>query len=170
MGKDFLPRTWEEALRMEKSTEHAIVITTSNEPHTIVHVSDAWMELCGYTRDESMNRTFKDLLHGPDTNHEHASNIARKVFDTNTCQDAYLVNYTKDGRRFYNHLSIGPLYFDEESNDENLMMMKNIAEGEKKEDVDSAKNDHQQQHQQPLFMVGILREVKPEQIPLRWIA
>lgn len=163
--KHFLPKTWKEVLRMQTATKHAIVITTSHEPHTIVHVNDAWMELCGYTMDESMNRTFKDLLHGPDTNHEHASSIARKVFDTNTCQDAYLVNYTKEGRRFYNHLSIGPLYFEQSD-----MMMKHIVDEEKK-DIDSKKNDHQKQHQQnPLFMVGILREVKREQIPLRCIA
>lgn len=127
-----LPQTFAEALMEEKK---AVVVTTAASPHKIVHVNAAWEDLCGYRRSEALDRTLS-LIQGPDTNAQLASNTVQRVLARQQGQDAYLINYAKDGRRFTNHLSMGPLSLDGEMN----------------------------------FLVGVLEEVRPEDVPLRMVA
>ena len=115
--------------------KRAVVVTTAASPHKIVHVNAAWEDLCGYSRSEALHRTLS-LIQGPDTNEQLASSTVQKVLSHQQGQDAYLINYSKDGRRFTNHLSMGLL----------------SLEGEKN------------------FMVGVLEEVRSEDVPLRMLA
>lgn len=127
-----LPQTFAEALMEEK---RAVVVTTAASPHKIVHVNAAWEDLCGYSRSEALHRTLS-LIQGPETNAQLASNTVQKVLSQQQGQDAYLINYSKDGRRFTNHISMGLLSLEGENN----------------------------------LMVGVLKEVRSEDVPLRMVA
>ena len=100
-----LPRSVEEAWQ---ATQHAIVVTTAKQPHTIVHVNQAWVDLCGFTADEAYRKTFA-IIQGPESDSHAAGTIARRCLGTLRPQETYLINYTKQKKRFINHLAIRPL-------------------------------------------------------------
>lgn len=102
-----LPTSYEQAV-----TDHhqrAIVITTATAPFKVVHVNEVWEGLCGFTHSEALNQPIGDLLRGPETQRINAmvSSLENKPEQP---QDVNLVNYTKTGRRFRNHLQVGPLF------------------------------------------------------------
>lgn len=127
-----LPRTFAQALQMQDA---AIVVTTPSNPHYIVHVNEAWEGLCGFEQCEALYEKL-DIIQGPESNTNLAHNVVDRVLKTGKPQDAYLINYTKEGRRFTNHVTMGPLYLSDDQ-----------------KDVE--------------FLVGILQEVDPSQVPLR---
>lgn len=134
-AKPQLPKTFAEAL-MEHHA--AIVVTTATAPHTIIHVNRAWEVMCGFTKEEVVDKTLS-LIQGKDTNKKLVENIESKL--ENHCEkelDMYLINYRKNGESFTNHLTLGRLPL----NDENTEIE---------------------------FFVGLLEEVKPEEVPLRMI-
>lgn len=105
-----LPRTLQQAMDANNNPwrESALVITTSQAPHRIVHVNDAWVNLCGYTAQEAAGKTFS-ILQGPDTNTTNAAAIVQLSQQTRVPQQSYLVNYTASGQGFLNHLTVAPL-------------------------------------------------------------
>lgn len=141
-----LPLTWKDALHIE--SEAAMVITTATAPHKVVHVNSAWEDLCGYTKDEALFHPIGPLLQN-DQHKSHTNLAARHLIhqmqdDHYTVEhDAYLENFTKTGRKFINHLRIGPLY---------------LEDGEAKA------------HQEPDFLVAFLEEVERKDVPLRLVA
>jgi len=130
-----LPRTFAEALSEERA---AVVVTTADAPHNIVHVNRAWEEMCGYTKEEVLDRPLS-MIQGEETNTELADRTVSRLLESGEPVDAYLVNYRKSGEKFTNHVSMGPLKLDEESPDVELL-------------------------------VGILEEVRAEDVPLRMVA
>jgi PAS domain S-box-containing protein len=152
-----LPRTFREALLMDdaerlghrRATEAvaasaagaeapAIVVTTAEAPHRIVHVNRAWEDLCGYGREDVLDGTLS-VLQGPKSNHALADGAVRELLATHRPVDMYQVNYKKSGEEFVNHVTMGPLPLSEES-----------------PDVE--------------FLVAVLRQVSPGQVPLRMAA
>eukprot|EP00565_Helicotheca_tamesis_P005692 CAMPEP_0185725402 /NCGR_PEP_ID=MMETSP1171-20130828/1672_1 /TAXON_ID=374046 /ORGANISM="Helicotheca tamensis, Strain CCMP826" /LENGTH=387 /DNA_ID=CAMNT_0028393525 /DNA_START=129 /DNA_END=1292 /DNA_ORIENTATION=+ len=109
-----LPRSYKEAI--QNNSNDAIVITSKRHPFRIISVNDAWTNLCGYTQDESYGKTLKSLLHGPDTykNGNDVDNVMFHLVEKHQTSEMTLVNYTKSGRPFVNHVRVGPLV-DEES-------------------------------------------------------
>ena len=107
-----VPRTFRDAMLDQ---EHAIVVTTAEAPHRIVHVNAAWERLCGFTKHEALHRTLS-ILQGPDTNVDLAESTVRAVVDQqhinksidNNNKDMYLINYRKNGSPFKNHVTIAP--------------------------------------------------------------
>eukprot|EP00978_Attheya_sp_CCMP212_P032416 scaffold126374_cov63-Attheya_sp.AAC.4 len=121
-----LPQTFDPSIRANNNVMHthdeknpllfplheheALVVTTAVSPHTIVHVNQAWLDLCGFsTRQEAEGQTFS-IIQGPESNTFEAANMVRRCHETLQPQEAYMVNYTASGERFINHVTIGPLY------------------------------------------------------------
>ena len=129
-----LPTTLDQVLMMEDS-DAAIVVTTASAPHSIVHVNHAWEALCGYEKMEAVDKTLS-LIQGPETNERLAQATVEQLLSQHQPVDMYLVNYRKSGERFVNHVSMGPMTLNEDT-----------------EDVE--------------FLVGILEEVREEDVPLR---
>jgi PAS domain S-box-containing protein len=102
-----LPQTLQDAL----SDEHrAIVVTEAHAPFRIVDVNDAWVGLCGYTKEEARQRSLA-MLHGPETNVTALRLMEEQLVRAAGKEArAHVVNYTKVGRKFYNQLRAGPLY------------------------------------------------------------
>mmetsp|Transcript_6292 Transcript_6292/g.14210 ORF Transcript_6292/g.14210 Transcript_6292/m.14210 type:complete len:357 (+) Transcript_6292:87-1157(+) len=87
-----------------------MAITESKPPFKIVDVNKAWTELCGYTRDEAVDSTLKELLQGPKTNTAVANGLVASLLqqgNMDTEHEVVLVNYRSDGRRFRNHVRVG---------------------------------------------------------------
>jgi PAS domain S-box-containing protein len=107
-----LPRTLQEALG--SNDPRAIVVTEAHRPFHIVDVNDAWVGLCGYSREEARNQSLA-ILQGPDTNVKALTEMVESLMTFQTETATQVVNYTKEGRKFWNSLRAGPLY-DEDGN------------------------------------------------------
>lgn len=103
-----LPQTIQEAL---SDVRRAIVVTEAQAPFRIVDVNDAWVGLCGYTKDEARQHSLS-MLHGPETNTSALRDMEERLLHGKSGAEAtaHVVNYTKVGRKFYNQLRAGPLY------------------------------------------------------------
>lgn len=95
-----LPTNLAQALLEEKN---ACVVTTATAPHTIVHVNEAWEQLCGFSKVEALHESLR-LIQGPETNRTLLQHMVDQVLETETEQNAFVRNYTKKGKVFTNHL------------------------------------------------------------------
>ncbi|CAB9518088.1 expressed unknown protein [Seminavis robusta] len=102
-----LPTTLEDAMSEDES--RAIVITTPSAPFRVVRVNTVWEGLCGYSQEEVQERPIGELLKGPKT--QVAQDMVHALEEhPETPQATTIVNYTRDGRQFRNHLQVGPLF------------------------------------------------------------
>ena len=69
----------------------------------ILHVNEAWTNLCGFSQSEACGQTFA-ILQGPSTDWIRAKAFVQHLhaFNSAECQ---LVNYTKDGTPFVHCIS-----------------------------------------------------------------
>lgn len=104
--------------------QRPMVITEASPPFHIVDVNKAWTQLCGYTRNEAVGRTLKELLHGQETNATVARDLTASLLqsiDANGNEsstsskeyEAVLTNYRSDGQKFKNHVRVGKLKNDD---------------------------------------------------------
>jgi PAS domain S-box-containing protein len=103
-----LPKSLEEASSRSFQND-AVVVTSATHPHRIVYVNHAWVEMCGYTPELAIGKTFSMLLHGEESNAAVARLAARQCAETQLPHEVYVVNYTASGERFVNHITMGPM-------------------------------------------------------------
>ena len=108
-----LPRTLQDALL---PSSEAIVITETQMPFRVFKVNEAWEGLCGYSNVESKGKSLGSLLGGKETDTCAVTALIHQLFVHGEEATTVLTNYTKEGRKFRNRLSVGPLY-DEETNE-----------------------------------------------------
>jgi PAS domain-containing protein len=123
-----LPETFREVLQDER--DQAIVVTTLQAPHMIIHVNAAWENLCGYNKAEAVHGSLS-LIQGPDWNRERTEQMEQmieRVVETLQSQETVLINYSKSGRPFTNHLTVGPLYLESKHSQEELQFLVGILE------------------------------------------
>lgn len=101
-----LPSTLQEA---ETETDRAVVITKATYPFHIVNVNDAWVGLCGYTKEESRHRTLGELLQGNDTDPTALQDMVGQLLHGKESMPTVVTNYTKSGRKFTNRIRAGQL-------------------------------------------------------------
>jgi PAS domain S-box-containing protein len=102
--QESLPKTLSEAL----NDSRPIVVTSTESPFQIVEVNDAWVGLCGYTKEEAKGQDLGTLLQGPETQAEIADQMINRLREESHSR-ATLVNYTKQGRKFQNYVQLGRL-------------------------------------------------------------
>lgn len=73
----------------------------------IVFTSDAFLELTGYTREEVLGRNCR-FLQGPDTDRTVVDEI-RKAVENREELTVRILNYTKQGRPFWNMFTLAPI-------------------------------------------------------------
>mmetsp|Transcript_9322 Transcript_9322/g.16907 ORF Transcript_9322/g.16907 Transcript_9322/m.16907 type:complete len:342 (-) Transcript_9322:102-1127(-) len=87
-----------------------MAITEIEPPFKIVGVNKCWSRLCGYSREEAVGSTLKELLQGQETNAAVAKDLISSLVQQNNGNmehEAVLVNYRSDGRKFKNHVRVG---------------------------------------------------------------
>jgi len=87
--------------------DHAIVVTESTPPFQIKYVNAAWEGLCGWTVEECSGKTLS-ILQGRETDQSAVTSLMNSMLQGKH-EDVVLTNYTKEGRSFRNHLSVGPM-------------------------------------------------------------
>jgi PAS domain S-box-containing protein len=105
--EDPLPTSLEE-IYASPQDPRAIVVTSANAPFHIVDVNDAWVGLCGYSREESRNQSLAKLLQGPETDQDVLQNFM-KLLREGQQVSTVVTNYTKEGRKFRNRVRAAPL-------------------------------------------------------------
>jgi PAS domain S-box-containing protein len=93
--------------RVARSTASAVIITDA--AGLTVWVNDGFTRMTGYGLDDIVGRNPGELLQGPDTDRGVVARIGAAL---RSCQSvaAELVNYAKDGRRFWVGMKIEPLF------------------------------------------------------------
>ena len=90
-------------------TRMAICLTDPNHPDApIVFSNRAFRELTGFTEEEITGRNCR-FLQGPETDPAAVAKI-RKAIEDEDVTVVELVNYRKNGEKFWNALHIGPIY------------------------------------------------------------
>ena len=102
--KESIPRTLAGVL----SDSRPMVVTSAASPFSVVEVNDAWVGLCGYTREEAVNCNLGDLLQGPETDENVARNMVQRLQKELYAEDV-LTNYSKSGRKFDNFVKVARL-------------------------------------------------------------
>lgn len=102
-----LPTTLYDALQ---ASDEARVITEVAPPFRISNINEAWEHLCGYRKDECYGETL-GMLQGPETDKSAITALMNQLGRGETA-GVILTNYKKDGRKFRNRLTVGPLYGD----------------------------------------------------------
>jgi PAS domain S-box-containing protein len=95
------------ATKFAKFADHideAIVITGASDGK-IVHCNDAWVRMCGYTREEALGST-NSLLQGARTDMAVADALDNALTHGAPEARAVLLNYKKGGERFWNDLVV----------------------------------------------------------------
>ncbi|MCJ2044053.1 PAS domain-containing protein [Methylobacterium sp. J-078] len=91
-----------------RATRMAMIITDPRLPdNPIVFVNDAFCTLSGYDRDEIMGTNCR-FLQGPDTDRDDVRRI-REAVEARRDIAVDLLNYRKDGTRFWNALYMSPV-------------------------------------------------------------
>ena len=97
-----------------QSISESVTLTDPSQPdNPIVWVNDAFINLTGYREQEILGRNCR-FLQGKDTS-EHTVQEIRAAVDQEQSITTEIQNYRRDGTRFWNKLSIDPIY-DKEGN------------------------------------------------------
>jgi PAS domain S-box-containing protein len=90
-------------------TRMAVCLTDPNLPDDpIVFCNEAFEHLTGYDSDEILGRNCR-FLQGPETDREQVARI-RAAIKTEEVTIVEILNYRKDGTKFWNALHLGPIY------------------------------------------------------------
>ncbi len=96
---------------IEKATDVAaegIIITDATHPkNPIIYVNQGFVHLTGYEREEILGKNCR-FLQGDETDPNMLNEIRQAIREERECL-VELINYDKNGRKFWNRLSISPI-------------------------------------------------------------
>lgn len=101
------PRNIDDASAIAHISLDAIVITESISPYRVTYVNQAWVNLCGYTRDDIVGCTL-GCIQGINTQSSTLKLLASNL-KMNIDTSLTITNYKKSGEAFENNLRIVPL-------------------------------------------------------------
>ena len=97
------------ALLSEEEREQSVVITNPALPdNPMIFISDEFEVQTGYSAEEALGRNCR-FLQGPGTDPKAVEAI-REALKTESPITVDILNYRKDGTKFWNRLRIRPLY------------------------------------------------------------
>ena len=100
------------ALLTEEEREQSVVITDPAQPdNPMIFISDEFEKQTGYSPEEALGRNCR-FLQGPETD-PAAVEAIRQALKSASEITIDILNYKKDGTKFWNRLRIRPLYGDD---------------------------------------------------------
>jgi PAS domain S-box-containing protein len=97
------------ALLTEEEREQSVVITNPALPdNPMIFISEEFEAQTGYSPEEAIGRNCR-FLQGPETDPKTVEAI-REALKTESPITVDILNYKKDGTKFWNRLRIRPLY------------------------------------------------------------
>lgn len=103
----FKPSSIEDVLSIFPTSPYPMVLTSSESPHAILNVNQAWEDCFGYNVEEIRDRTFR-FLQGPETDQDELEKISYALIHEQAVQ-VQLTNYTKYDQIVRHQLTIIPL-------------------------------------------------------------
>ena len=88
-------------------TDHMVVVTDAQR--RVLWVNSAFTRVTGWTREEVLGRAVSSVLHGPDTDPDTKARIAAVLNNGEAVSNVELLDYAKDGRRYWASLNIRPV-------------------------------------------------------------
>jgi len=96
-------------LLTDEEREQSVVITDPAQPdNPMIFISEEFEKQTGYTPEEALNRNCR-FLQGPETDPATVEAI-RTALRNQTSIEVDILNYRKDGGKFWNRLRIRPIY------------------------------------------------------------
>ncbi|MDE3007432.1 MAG: PAS domain-containing protein [Acidobacteriota bacterium] len=87
------------------------IVDASASDLPLIYVSPSFLQMTGYTHAEVIGRNCR-FLQGPDTNPATVK-VIRQAIDTSVGVEVEILNYKKSGERFWNHLTLSPVFDDD---------------------------------------------------------
>nr|AML77058.1 putative LOV domain-containing protein [Pteris ensiformis] len=105
---------YKETLRgaLQKAMFNFVLTDPRIQDNPIVYASDGFLEMTGYTAEEVLGRNCR-FLQGPATNRRTIIEIRDAIREERACQVSIL-NYTKQGKPFWNLFHMAPVYSKED--------------------------------------------------------
>jgi len=101
------------ALATSAASADARIITRSLPSLEIVHVNQAWVNLCGFTSNDALGKTCR-ILQGPSSSPDALCELHKAIRDLRPTV-VRLINYTKARVPFHCELTIEPLFDSDET-------------------------------------------------------
>jgi len=96
-----------EAVLLDRTSN--VVVTKAEPPFAIVHVNDAWCELCDMTREEVVGKQSLNCIQGPLTDPGIVRESMERLISKKEPVEMRLTNYKKGGRPFMNRVVVEPI-------------------------------------------------------------
>lgn len=92
---------------LDSTAEGVVIADCAKHDMPIIYVNNAFTEMTGYSYDDVVGKNCR-FLQGPDTDTAPADIIRKSISARQPCK-VEILNYRKDGTKFWNHLSITPI-------------------------------------------------------------
>lgn len=92
---------------IESSTTGIVIADNTIAGSPLTYVNKAFEDLTGYSKEFSVGKNCR-FLQGPDTDRKQVDKIRTAIEEGKACK-VILLNYKKDGTKFWNELSISPI-------------------------------------------------------------
>lgn len=92
---------------LESSTTGIVIVDSTVSDQPLIYVNKSFEEITGYSREFSVGKNCR-FLQGPETDEKQLDKIRMAVKRGESCK-VILLNYKKDGTKFWNELSISPI-------------------------------------------------------------
>lgn len=126
--------------RALEATAEGVVISDCSQPDMpIIYVNNAFKEMTGYAYDEVVGKNCR-FLQGSDTDPAASQTIRQAITDQLPCK-VEILNYRKDGTKFWNQLSITPVRDDEGRTTHFIGIQSDVTRRRAAEDSLRAAND-----------------------------
>jgi PAS domain S-box-containing protein len=117
----------------------------------MVYINEAYEELTGYDADLALGRNCR-FLQGPDTD-EAAVTEMREAIENREPVDVEVVNYREDGTPYWNHVTIAPLFDEDDSLTHFVGFQNDVTDRKEAEAVAKQRADSLREERQALERV-----------------
>lgn len=121
---------WLRRLGMEFQTGF-IVLNPELKDHPIIYANQSFLEMSGYEEEEVLGQNGR-FMHGSKTDKRMGMEI-RKCMETKKAGIFEIVNYRKDGRPFWNEITIQPIVIQETDFTFTIMLQRDISDRKRAE-------------------------------------